>query len=502
MMNKTNYDSDFCGRLPLNQTNMIQPYGYLLIVEASEMKIIQVSENVTELFDKPLAEIINSQLGRFIPQVEVLLQKYNEGIRDKVPIAITIAGNEHLALVHSKNDLLLIEVEKNRYSNPRKFIDFYQQLKYIFAKIELGNSVEKVCEIAVTELKNLSGFDRVLMYQFDQDWNGTVVAEKHEEGMHPYLGHKFPASDIPKQARAMYQNNAYRFIPDRDYQPIKLFPIINPHNMSFLDLSDCNMRSVASVHVEYLKNMDVAASLSIRIIKDEKLWGLISCHNKTPKYLNYEICSSFELLSMVISGKIASAINKKKFEFLSSLQQTRERLIDNIYTENDLVKGLLLNEVTVGDLLRADGVCIAFKGKINSIGITPSVQDMENLSYWLQAKNIDKTFSEINLSAIYENAEDYAEVASGVIVLPINADRGDYIIGFRKEVIQDIEWGGNPNQAINFEPDGKNYHPRNSFQVWKETVKQTSLPWSEEELSSAEDFRSFLFEYTTRYLNN
>ncbi|WP_114941825.1 GAF domain-containing protein, partial [Mucilaginibacter endophyticus] len=159
-------------------------------------------------------------------------------------------------------------------------------------------------QAAVHELRRITGFDGIMMYRFDEDWNGTVIAEeKDAPELEHYLGHTFPGSDVPRQARDLYLKNSYRLIPDRDFTPVRLYPVMNPVTNTFIDLSDCNLRGVAAVHLEYLKNMNVQASMSIRVIDNGKLWGLIACHHVRPHYLSFETGAVCEMLSSVISNR-------------------------------------------------------------------------------------------------------------------------------------------------------------------------------------------------------
>lgn len=506
-MDKKNYDSDFCGSLPLHNTNLIQPYGYLVVLDAQSLNVVQVSENIEDLLAAKPADVVNKPWSAFVAagEADLIKAKFDTGITDKIPLSFTVTTNGSnvnlLGLVHAKSGYLIVELERVAPDSARYFTEVFQEVKYAMAAIEIADSVEAVCHTAIHELKKLSGFDGVMMYRFDSDWNGTVIAEEKEPGLENYLGHTFPASDVPKQARQLYLKNPYRLIPNREYTPVRLYPVINPVSNSFVDLTDCNLRSVAGVHLEYMKNMNVMASMSIRVIKDGQLWGLISCHNITAKYLSYELCSVFELLSNVISYKISSIYNKADFDFAARLQEQRAELVEQVYTNNDLAKGLLQsNGTNILEMFNATGAVVIEDGRFESAGEIPSQDDLENLVFWLQGKDITKTYANNNLAGAYDDAAEYSDIASGVLVIPVDKDKGNYILCFRPEVVRTINWGGNPNEAINFEKDGKTYHPRNSFKLWQQTVRQTSLPWDQHELTAAEMFRSFAFEFKTKQI--
>lgn len=501
MLLTKNYDSDFCGSLPLSHINVIQSYGYLIVLNKDDLKVIQLSENVNELIGKNVQEIVDTPLADYTDQggLENLSQKFKSPIKDKVPVKLSLNGHPMLALAHLKDSYIIVELEHNNEQEERSFTNVFEEVKLAMAAINAAGSVEEISKVAINELKKLSGFDGIMMYRFDKDWNGTVIAEVKEPGMDNYLGHTFPASDIPKQARELYIRNPYRLIPDIDYKPIRLYPVVNPGTRTFIDLSDCNLRGVAAVHLEYLRNMNVQASMSIRVMTNDGLWGLIACHHRNSRFLNFEVCSVFELLSSVVSNQINSILYKEDLDMETELQRQRTAIMAQVYDSNDLADGLLdENGSNLMGLFNAGGVTLTYNNIMRTAGQTPPADFTDDLILWLQTKDIDKVFSATQLSEQFEEAADYAQVASGILVISIDKERGDYVICYRPEVVQTISWGGDPNKAINFEPDGKNYHPRNSFKVWMETVRNASLPWNRHELKAAEELRSFIYEFRSR----
>lgn len=502
MDNTKNYDSAFCGSLPIHNINVIQPYGVLLVLDKTSWNIVQASENAAEIFDIPVQDLIEKSFANFLDEAsnELLHNKFGKQIRDKIPVVLRVGNKTILSLIHSKDNYLLLELELASINKVKEssFVDVYQDVKYAMAAIDLAESTRDICVIAARELKKISGFDKVMVYHFDKDWNGTVVAEEMEEGMESYMGFTFPASDIPKQARQLYLKNPYRFIPDREYIPEKLYPVINPLTHAFVDLSDCNIRGVAAVHLEYLKNMEVIASMSTRIIHNDQLWGLIACHHRTAKPMSYQECSVFELLSNVVSAKIASLLNKEQLNFSTAVNSRRLKLVEDVYSGNGLEQAFKANGENILSLFNASGAALIRDQKTVTIGEVPAKDDLTDLAMWLNTKNQRKVFYESHLAGEYEHAAGYAQIGSGILAIPLNQDNDEYFVAFRPEVIRTVNWGGNPNEAIQFEADSKTYHPRYSFKLWQQTVRQTSLPWKEEEIHAAENIRSFMYEYTTR----
>lgn len=497
-----NYDSDFCGTIPLHLVNLIQPHGLLLVLDKAELRIVQASENLSQLFSLPVDDFLEQPLAAYLPanQFTDIQDKINrQNSQDKIPFSLTFSVNNKAvsftALVHPKEEYILIELEENLPSAPENsFVGLYQQIKYITSLLKQASSTAAAAHITVTEIKRITGFDKVMVYQFDPQWNGIVIAQAKEPDMDDYMGLRFPASDVPKQARDLYFRNAYRLIPTRSYQPVGLIPVINPLTMRFTDLSDCNLRSVATVHLEYLRNMNVMASMSLPIIFDDKLWGLISCHHKTPLNPSYELRSSLELLAGIVSAQIAAKEKENAMTLRVQLQEVYANLLEQMYNQPSFTEGLLTGETNLLALLNLTGAAIVYDGAINTLGQTPGEQEIKELIYWLRRHELNKLYVTNTLPTAYARSQEYKEIASGLLALPINHEQGEYILGFRPEVLQTIEWGGNPNQAIQIEPDGKSYHPRNSFATYQETVKQTSLPWATEEIEVANALRSAVLE--------
>ena len=505
MIEKKQYDSDFCGSLPINFINSIQDYGYVFVLERAHLSIIQVSENVTEVLNSSFQQLIGMPFESIVATSDFArLQKiFSEKNAIKIPLTLSLKHDNQAfySLIHVYPKHFIIEMESVDTLKGRKFTEVFQEVKNLSGEIEHADSVIEVCNIAVKELRKLSGFDGVLMYTFDENWNGRVIAEDKDPRLEQYLGQTFPASDVPKQARELYLKNPYRLIPNRNYKPSRLYPVINPITNSFTDLSSCNLRGVPGVHLEYMGNMGINASMSIRVIKNGQLWALISCHNIEPMYLDYEICSVFEWLSIVISNKISLIINQEEYNFSIDLQSKRTALTDRIYAGEDITEGLISSEwPNILSLFNAGGAAVIISSRTETIGSVPEKDDLENLLLWLEGKNVNKVFSSSHLSGLYDDAAAYADCGSGILVIPIDSERGDYVICFRPEVVETIDWGGNPNEAINFEPDGKAYHPRNSFKLWKERLLMHSDPWNPEELEVADSLRNFLFEFRTRQL--
>lgn len=500
---RKNYDSEFCGNVPLNFINSIQPYGFLLVLHPSTLEIVQLSENIEEIIGSPFSTFLNKSISEFIPQKEMegIKEKlFREGRKQSISISFTWQNTPCFAIVHFQERQILLEVEKTP-STLSDFSSLYQEIRYVVAMMKETSTLEEVVKTACKEIKRLSGFDKVMIYQFNKDWNGLVVAEEAEPDMDLYLGLWFPASDIPKQARELYLKNPFRWIPDSSYVPVKFQPLLNPISFTFTDLSPCNLRGVPSVHLEYLKNMKVGTSMSTPIIKNDQLWGLITCHNKAPRTLHYDVRCAIELLSNIISAQISSKQKEKSLILSTQLETVQTKLFKQMIAAPSFEEGLLSPSGFLLQLLDITGAAILYKDDIKTTGNVPPISQLKEIAFWLKINNVDKVYATENIEPALDLKAQYKDIASGMIAIPISLRKGDYILGFRPEVVQTVEWGGNPNNAINFEEDKKTYHPRHSFTIWKETVSHSSNSWQEATLKAAEDLQKSILEITLNQQN-
>lgn len=504
-LQKKNYDSAFCGSLPLQHLNVIQPHGMLLVLDREAGLIIQASENVRDCLGIAAPDIINTPLAGYLDEAgwQVLHERLKGKSAAQIPLKLRLQYRdrslETLCMPRAHTDYLILEILPLRYpdtaTGKQDFVDVFQQVKRIQTALDAAGDEDELCRIATRELRAFSGFDKVHVYRFDDDWNGKVVAEEKADEMEAYLGLTFPASDIPKQARQLYLKNPYRVIPNGGYEPVNMFPVVNPVTDTFVDLSGCEIRGVATVHLEYMKNMQIKASMSVRILLPEgRLWGLISFHHRTPKYPDYETCSVFELVSSAMSAKLASLVQKEQQLHYSRLQTLQTALIKQLMSEKRVVDELLQQQTELLALVNASGVAISYNQSIHAAGMVPSTDDVRELIHWLNGKELHEVYAVESLSTVYKPANRYADTGSGILAIPVQPARKEWIIFFRPEWVHEIEWGGNPNEAIRFEKDNVHYHPRNSFEVWQQVIFATSLPWQPYEIRVAAQFRYLLLD--------
>ncbi|MGI0495617.1 GAF domain-containing protein [Limnospira platensis] len=348
-------------------------------------------------------------------------------------------------------------------------------------------------------MRQFTEYARVMIYRFETDGSGIVVAEDKQPELEPFLGLHYPASDIPKQARQLYYKNWVRIIVNVNDAPVPIYPLNNPITHKNLDLSYATLRSVSPIHIEYLQNMGVSASLCTSLINDQKLWGLIVCHHYSPKFVPYELRQACELLGQFMSVELFRQYQKnweayqkkvKKIQqlFRQELSGHESDLINRIRTMIDSSGQYLL------ELVNAQGVVIGLQGELTEFGETLPKPDLHDLLSWLRSYYPEEIFYTDRLAEIYPPAQNYINKAAGLLAISIYLDQATYqIVWFRSEIIQTVTWGGNPNKPVVIDDnDQVRLSPRKSFEAWKETVSGHALGWNELEINAAIELRNTL----------
>ncbi|HEY9649403.1 MAG TPA: ATP-binding protein, partial [Coleofasciculaceae cyanobacterium] len=299
-------------------------------------------------------------------------------------------------------------------------------------------------------------------------------------------------------ARRLFSSNWIRLIPDAKSTPIEIVPAINPISQRPLDLTLSILRSASPCHMEYLHNMGVGASLTISLIKDQKLWGLIACHHQSPKYVSYELRKACEFLGRVIFSEISAREETEDYDYRMKLTYIQSALIDYMSQDENFIDGLVKHQPNLLDLTSAQGAAVCFSGNCTLIGDTPKEEDITFLLQWLKNNIEEEVFYTDSLPRIYPDAERFKNVASGLLAIPIS--KKNYVLWFRPEVIQTVNWGGDPNHAFEtiHSQGSVRLSPRKSFELWKETVRLTSLPWKQVEVKAALELRKAIINIVLR----
>ncbi|MBW4420691.1 MAG: GAF domain-containing protein [Myxacorys californica WJT36-NPBG1] len=491
----------------IHTLTQIQPHGVLLVLQEPDLKILQASKNTStalgikaeDVLGRTLDEVLDSfQVDRF----RTGLAQENLDLINPTKVWVRRKGDDYLvfdAVFHRSADgFLILELEPALSHENIPFLSFYHLAKASINQLEATSSLQDFCQIIVREVRNVTGFDRVMLYKFDDDGHGEVVAEEKLDEMEPYLGLHFPESDIPQPARKMFVSNWIRVIPDAHAEPVALYPAANPVTNQPLDLTLSILRSPYSCHMEYLHNMKVGASLTISLMKDQKLWGLIACHHQTPKLVNYELRKACEFLGRVIFAEISTREEAADHSYKMKLAGVQSALIESMSQEDNFIDGLMQHEPNLLDLADATGAAICLSGQWTTIGRTPGEEELNYLVHWLGKTVDEEIFYTDSLPLIYSDAERFKDVASGLLAIPIS--KRSYVLWFRPEVIQTVNWGGDPNKAYELIESGSHPRlcPRKSFELWKETVRLKSLPWKQVEVKATLELRKAIVNIVLR----
>ena len=478
--------------------SQIQSHGVLLVLQEPSLDILQVSRNAASILDVSLEQLLKTNLEDLLDPYQIgrIKSRLAEDALDftnptKVWVKKTREDYTVFDAVFHRNSegILILELEPAISEDNIPFLSFYHLAKASINQLQESASLEDYCQIIAETVRKVTEFDRVMLYKFDRDGHGCVVAEDKVASMEPYLGLNFPESDIPKPARKMFLSNLIRLIQDSQEEPVDIFPVLNPLTDRPIDLSHSTLRSPYSCHVEYLHNMGVGASLTISLIKEGKLWGLIACHHPTAKFVSFELRKACEFLGRMIFSEISSREKTEDRDYRIKLKSIQSSLIESISQEGNFIVGLIEHQSNLLDLTSAQGAAICFGGNYTKVGETPQEEYLNDLVNWLQ-KNVDEeVFYTDSLPKIYPDAEKFKNIGSGLLAIPIG--KKNYVLWFRPEVIQTVNWGGNPDRAFEVHEEEGNLRlcPRKSFELWKETVRLTSLPWQSVEIKAALDLR-------------
>ena len=385
------------------------------------------------------------------------------------------------ALLHRAPDgELVVEIERTEPAN-----DFPDVLESAVRSIVVSTNLQALCDDSARIFRKLTGYDRVMVYRFDEAGHGEVFSETKRPELAALLGNRYPASDIPQMARRLYERNRVRLLADVDYAPSALWPRHSPISGKELDMSLCYLRSVSPIHLQYLKNMGVAATLVVSLMVGGRLWGLISCHHYSPRVLRFESRSLCELLAEVIGTRIAALESFMRGQGELAARRLEQRMTEWISRDGDW-RGALFDRTRPLLLpLAADGAALIFEDEVLTTGDVPGTDEIRDIARWVSPKLKQGLFSTASLGGEEPLFAPLAGVASGVVVVPISAQVDEMLIWFRNERVRTVTWGGNPFKSPSSDDDPSELSPRRSFAQWHQIVKGTSDPWTVADLSAA-----------------
>ncbi|GII99820.1 PAS domain-containing protein [Sediminihabitans luteus] len=506
-------DLDNCAREPIHIPGRIQPRGVLLALRASDARVTQCSDTVAAVLGRPVDDVLAAPLADAVgaAAARAILDRASTipdlRARNPLDVVVDVAGVGLVrmdAILHhapiapgavpEAEPVLVVELEPVDGARPLTFEDTFQPVRGALADLDRAGSLTELYDVAVRHVRSLTGFDRVMLYHFDADYNGEVVAEARRDDLNAFLGLHYPASDIPPQARALYEKNWIRLIADVAYEPSLVVPTDDPVTGQPLDLTFSTLRSVSPIHVEYLQNMGVGASMSISLLRDGRLWGLIACHHYSGAHApTYAARAAAEFLGSSLSMRLVSQVEDDRAEAQRRTAGVLAHLVARSQDDATPLAAALSGSPGLLELVPAQGAFVLAEGRVESRGTAPDDDACRRVAQRLAAAGTEIVTTD-HLEGLDRSLADDLPGSAGLLAITLPG--GACAVWLRDEVRQQVDWGGDPyNKAIaRREGDTVRLSPRKSFERWREVVDGRSAPWTEDEVDAAATLRSHLVE--------
>lgn len=471
-----------CDQEPIHIPGKIQPHGFLIGV-TKDWIIDYCTDNISSFINLSHTEALGNKFENVFgsnAQERIINYINSDTVQDVFPLEIDLLDKKFQVNIHKSNDVYVLEAEPQ--FDKQILADVYTQTIQFVTQMNSTKSLKDLCALVAEGTREITGYDRVMIYRFDEQYNGEVYAESCRKDLEPFLGLHYPHTDIPVQARELYIRNELRLIVDINYEAVPIFTIDNKEDKN-LDLSLSTLRSTSPIHVQYLKNMGVGATLTISLIHHDRLWGLIACHHYSKKNISPAIRLAAKLQGQFITSQID--IRESNDENINARKtgEALERLtaLDLLLSEDFLATIIKMPDLL--SLCNAAGVSIVFRNKIYKNGLTPEEDQVNFLAEQIENKKYDEYYATRKLGADFPELEKSSNFA-GVVYHSLG--NSNHIIWYRPETVLEINWAGDPEKSI--VKDEKGLHPRNSFNSWKQIVKGQSSIWKQYELNSASKY--------------
>ena len=469
-----------CELEQIHLAGSIQPHGALLVISEPGHEVVQESENAAEMLGTA-----GSLLGSRLSTLDAGLAATVDACADETIQDIPVALRCRLESRDTSVDVLVhrpyaggLVVEIEPAGSP---VELTRELATALQRVSHLSSLRTLCDETARTLKELTGYDRVMIYRFDDAGHGEVFAEEREPELEAFYGNRYPASDIPQIARRLYERNRVRTLVDVSYSPVRLSPRISPVTGQELDMSMCYLRSMSPIHIQYLKNMGVAATFVVSLMVGGRLWGLIACHHYSPRVIHYELRTVCDLLAEAVGVRIAALEGFERARTRMAVRRLEQAMLKSIVHVGDWRSALFEDPDTLFEPLDASGVALLLDGEIQTAGDVPGSQELRLIANWLDCHPRQQVVATAELSADIPDLEP-SPAASGMLAAPLSRSPGDYLIWFRPEQVRTVIWGGNPTKPVVVGDDPLDLSPRRSFSQWRQLVEGKSRTWTAQDL--------------------
>ncbi|MCE7797329.1 GAF domain-containing protein [Sphingobium sufflavum] len=491
-----------CDREPIHQLGAIQPFGFLLAL-TSDWTVARASANIGQFLGMDADDAIGLTSDKLLTEDAIhLLRNRMMMLRGpdavermfSVPLSLSQPDNLFDCAIHFSGGVLVLEAEPQV---PNRSMDPGNLVRAFLSRLDATETMAKFFDEGARQIRALTGFDRVMVYRFGRDGAGEVVGETVRPGLGRFLGLNYPASDIPVQARALYVRTPFRIIADIGAEPVPVIPARNEKDEP-LDLSLSILRSVSPIHIEYLKNMGVGASLSVSILVNGKLWGLFACHHYKPCLPSFEQRTLAELSGQMFALKLESREHRDLADYDVRARAAGDRLLAALAGDMAILNDVDWVAETLGEIVPCDGVAVMMNGAVATSGYTPPSLAIHPIVRRLSAMEGNAVSATDHLSAIIPGADAYADDAAGLLAIPISRKPRDYVLLFRRQRLRSVTWAGDPHKPASYGPNGIRLTPRASFDAWSQEVSGHSAPFTQAEVRVAETLRSSLVQVVLR----
>jgi light-regulated signal transduction histidine kinase (bacteriophytochrome) len=495
-----------CDTEPVQTPGCIQAHGSMLVLRFADLSILQASENSAQHLGDPPQRLLGQPVATVVgaanaARLRELLD--SEPLEGNSLHAFTLAarqgGSPLDVCVHTTEGAVVLEFEVASRASNRADSDHFALVKAAVRRMQQTNGVREFCQRVTEEVRNITELDRVMVYHFHADNHGEVIAESRREDLAPWLGLHYPEGDIPKPAREIFKRIWIRPLPDAAGPLAELVPLANPDTGRAINMTHCALRGASVMYTEYLANMGVAASLTMPILVQGELWGLIACHHYTPTHFPHQLREACEFVAQVTSLQLKSAQQSEHLAYRLKLEGVHQQLIGKAAQDGSLI-ALMDHRPCLLDAMDAGGAALYHLDRWWCAGNTPSEEQLEALAEWLnQRAEFDQTmrpvFATDSLGRVYPAGAPFAAIASGVLAVRVSRLRRDLIIWFRPATIQTVKWAGDPQDKPSVAgPMGLRLTPRASFELFVESVRNRALPWSPIEIDAAARLRLLVME--------
>lgn len=495
-------DFEHCSEEKIHTPESIQSYGYLFALNSKSYKIEIISENVSKLLSS--SHIVGETFfdhvaeGDYDKNFIIETFKRAEEQDTRLPIqlefkkeSVSEGRNVFFAVVYKSGTHYVVEIEPahkfNESYSARQFTKIYATS--IAPKFKQIKSLDLMAKEIVATVKNLTGYERVILYRFNEDCSGKVIAEEKEEGMDSYLNLLSPAGDIPEQARELYKKNWIRLTPDTELNNVQLIPSLGQGRNTPLDLSHSLLRSLSPIHLQYVRNQGIRSSMSMSLVTHDKLWGLILCHHRECHYIPQNVRLECENLSQIFSWHLYAKEEELALERLKETDAAISSLLELVGPSQSIVDLLVEHKDRILKLMNADGFIFRSKHTSISFGVVPDEGVIRKV-----LKSSKGSLSGSLISNRLSETESDSEI-KGALITPLTENLNHYTGWFRKEEIKTQKWAGNPDEA---DPQGskkERLSPRKSFKVHEKTVYGESREWSVNDINMADRFHKLFLTH-------